>query len=184
LAGEITDSSQIEKSYVAGPVAITSAHADNVVFAGGIAGVGYAGGSAVDVRYSAALNSSVTVETANSGDTAVYAYRILGGVSSPSDSYDSNWNPILEILEADNDLVSLIGNYALEDLQPQKKIIGSEGWTEIDQGQGNNDTEKFWGNTNMDLTQDFFETTTTLGWDFTEIWEWNTGLNRPVLKSN
>jgi hypothetical protein len=178
LVGELLQGGQIENSYAAGPVAILSAHTSNVVFAGGIAGIGYLQNSTIGVKNTVALNSSVRVDSTNFDPTAVHAYRILGGVHTAT-----------QIITTDTDIaantfINLINNYASDDLLIQKKD-NTGAWQSIEQG--TNDTQRLAGDTNITLDETFFSG--TLQWDFTgeegnpAIWKWDAGLNRPVLNN-
>jgi hypothetical protein len=170
-------SGSIENSYAAGTVELKNNHAECVVFAGGLAGLGdYS--SALSVKNSAALNNSVRVETANAGENAAHVYRILGGASS----YMGGLIPVDRVPE--HDKIILIQNYASPDLEPQQKT-GSEGaWQAVNQGA--NDTYGLMGDGNLEPTEAFFSG--TLGWNFggqgpAAVWKWDDALKLPVLNT-
>ncbi|MHB9293189.1 hypothetical protein Holit_02310 [Hollandina sp. SP2] len=175
LVGVLSAGYEVAKSYAAGTVEIINHHADGVVFAGGLVGVGRYS-SAFSVKNSAALNSTVTVESANTDTT--FAYRVVGGAADMI--YPTpNISPVHLVPE--NDKIILINNWASPDLQPQIKTGGD--WTPADQGA--NDSKGLMGDDNLELTEDFFAG--TLKWDFAgegaspPVWKWDNTLNLPVL---
>jgi hypothetical protein len=175
IAGVITQAGQVANSYAKGTVELVNTNAENTVFAGGLAGAGSYSTNAITLKNSVALNSSVTVESANTGENSVHLNRVLGGafnqqgVIVPADDVPKTELTILEF------------NYASENMATQKKTTNSE-WEPVNQEK--NDSYGLTGDANLPdpLARNFFQS--TLGWDFTTIWKWDNALNLPVLNSN
>jgi hypothetical protein len=174
LVGVVLPGCTVENSYATGTVEIIDSHTEGVVFAGGLVGVVRYGTYSAKVTNSTALNSTVKVESANTGDDAVHTYRVVGGAADRNNP--PSVSPIGEVSE--NDDIILLNNYASPDLQPQIKI-GSGNWTDV--GQGANDTNGLAGDANIELAESFFSG--TLQWDFTGegVWKWDPALGLPVL---
>jgi hypothetical protein len=181
LVGDLPNNGQVENAYAAGPVTIVNSHTANVVFAGGLAGVGSYNiyGFSFGIKTSAALNPSVTVESANTDPDSVHIYRVLGA------AFNQNDNTVIPRDEVPKDEhVILEANYALETMKTQRKI-GNGALTDVNQDPNN--LKGLAGDANMDQTQEFFES--TLNWDFTgedgrpATWKWDTALNLPVLNN-
>jgi hypothetical protein len=182
LVGDLASNGQVENAYAAGEVAIINSNSENMVFAGGLAGVGpYSTYSfSFSLKNSAALNPSVRVESANSNLDSVHIYRVLGA------SFNQNDRTVIPSASVpDNDHIILETNYALEAMETQTKI-GTGAWEDVNQDPNN--LKGLAGDANMEQTQTFFET--TLKWDFQgeegrpAIWKWDAALNLPVLNSN
>jgi hypothetical protein len=178
LVGYLPAGGEIVTSYATGSVLLKNNHPGNVVFAGGLAGAGrYSVYGSLGLKNSAALNSSVWVETA-AGEDAAYAYRVLGGALD-----GATVKPVNDVWK--DDLILLSDNYALDTIQVLQKTTAESFWTPVNQGANN--TKGLAGDDNITLSQDFFSG--TLKWDFGAdgrpgIWQWDNTLKLPVLNIN
>jgi len=144
--------------YSGGKVEIINTHSAGNVCAGGIAGL-LSDSASASIEHCFAANSAITVTSSNTSDGAVTVNRIaakkLGTING-----------------------TLERNYASPALVIKKIINGSE--SDIPQTNNINDV---CGSSNLGASgadESFFSG--TLGWDFTNIWAWDSALGLPVLR--
>jgi len=156
LAGYIFNG-LVEIGYSSGKVEIINTNSSGVVYAGGIAGL-VSNSTTTYLDHCFADNGAIVVTSSNSGADAVTANRIAA-----------------KKLGANG---ALGHNYASPGLVVQKIINGSE--SDIPQ---ENDIDGLCGSSTsgaQNADESFFAD--TLGWDFTEIWQWDSSLGLPVLR--
>ncbi|MDR2343490.1 MAG: hypothetical protein LBD86_03035 [Spirochaetaceae bacterium] len=165
----------IENSGASGDVEVvsTNAGANGRAFAGGIVGLcmyspGPTGSAAFTLNQSVALNGTVSVEHAAA--TSAYTNRVVGAASTAPNGFT------LAASAAVSDMIALLGNYALPGMKVKTSTDSGLNWTNLAQ---TNNTAGFTGSGNMKRTREFFETS-SLVWDFSTNWEWDTELDLPL----
>jgi len=144
--------------YSGGKAEIINTHPAGNVCAGGIAGL-LADSASASIEHCFAANSAITVTSSNTSNGAVTVNRIAAKKLGTTNG-------------------TLERNYASPALVIKKIINGSE--SDIPQTNNINDV---CGSSNLGVSgadESFFSG--TLGWDFTNIWTWDSALGMPVLR--